>query len=57
MRERETVRDRASAGEGQGERETQNPKKAPGSELSAQSQMQGLNSQTMRSWPEPKSDT
>ena len=27
-------------GKGQGERETQNPKKAPGSELSAQSPMQ-----------------
>ena len=45
----------AWAGEGQGERETQNPKQAPGSELSAQSPMQGSNSQTMRSWPEPRS--
>ena len=31
------------------ERETQNPKQVPGSELSAQSLMRGLNSQTMRS--------
>ena len=31
------------------ERETQNPKKAPGSELSAQSPMQGSNPRTMRS--------
>ena len=38
------------------ERETQNPKRAPGSELSAQSPMQGLNSRTSRSQPEPKSD-
>ena len=43
-------------GEGQRERETQNPKQAPGSELSAQSPMQRLNSQTARSWPEPKLD-
>ena len=41
--ERETERDREQAGEGQRERETQNPKQAPGSELSAQSPMQGLN--------------
>ena len=34
---------------GQRERETQNLKQAPGSELSAQSPMWGLNSQTMRS--------
>ena len=34
------------------ERETQNPQQAPGSELSAQSPMGGLNLQTMRSWPE-----
>ena len=31
------------------ERETQNPKQAPGSELSAQSPTQGSNSQTARS--------
>ena len=46
---------RAQAGEGQREGETQNLKKAPGSELSAQSPMQGSNSQTVGSWPEPKS--
>ena len=34
--EREKERDRARAWEGQRERETQNPKQAPGSELSAQ---------------------
>ena len=38
-------RDRVQAGEGQRERE----KQAPGSELSAQSRMQGSNSQTVRS--------
>ena len=48
--------ERARAGEGQKERETQNLKLAPGSELSAQSLTRGLNSQTVRSWPEPKSD-
>ena len=32
----ERVRDRAQMGEGQRERVTQNPKQAPGSELSAQ---------------------
>ena len=42
-------RDRAPAGERQSERETQNPKQIPGSELSAQNLMRGLNSQTMRS--------
>ena len=31
------LRDRAQMGEGQRENETQNPKQAPGSELSAQS--------------------
>ena len=35
-------------GEGQRERETQNPKQIPGSELSAQSWMRGPNSQTAR---------
>ena len=34
------------------EREAQNLKQAPGSELSAQSAMQGWNSQSARSWPE-----
>ena len=36
-------------GKGQRERETQNLKQAPGSELSAQNRMQGLNSRTLRS--------
>ena len=36
-------RDRARAGEGQSERETQDPKLAPGSELSAQGLMGGSN--------------
>ena len=52
----ETQKDRAWAGEGQRGRETQNPKQALGSELSAQSPMRGSNSRTARSWPEPKSD-
>ena len=38
------------------ERETQYPKQAPGSELSAQSSMWGLNPWTVRSWSEPKSN-
>ena len=41
---------------GQRERETQNPKQAPGSELSAQSPVQGSDPQTVRSCPEPKLD-
>ena len=52
----DSVRDRAGVREGQRERETQNPKQAPGSELSAQSPTWGSNSQSTRSWPEPKSD-
>ena len=44
------------AGEGQRERETQNPKQAPGSEPSARSPTWGSNSRTMRSRPEQKSD-
>ena len=40
---------RARAGEGQRERETQNPKQAPGSERSARSLMWGSNSRAMRS--------
>ena len=51
----ETERGRVGAEEGQRERETQNTKQAAGSELSAQSLTQGPNSQTARSWPEPKS--
>ena len=39
---REREREREKAGEGQREGETQNPKWAPGSELSAQSPMWGL---------------
>ena len=55
-RQRERERDRAQAGIGrERERETQNPKQAPGSEPSAQSPTRGSNSQTVRSWPEPKS--
>ena len=42
--------------EGQRERETQNPRQAPGSELSAQSPTRGLNPRTKRSRREPKSD-
>ena len=45
----ETERDRVQAGKGQKERETQNPKQAPGSELSAQSPKWGSNPQTVRS--------
>ena len=42
-------RDRVPAGEGHRERETQNPKQAPGSELSAQSPTPDLDSGTLRS--------
>ena len=51
-------RDRQSISRGGAERETetQNPKQAPGSELSAQSPTRGSNPQTVRSGPEPKSD-
>ena len=51
-----TERDRAWAGKRQRERETQKWKQAPGSEPSAQSSIWGSNSQTVRSWPEPKLD-
>ena len=50
LRDKET----AWAGEKQRERETQNLKQTPGSELSAQSLTWGLNPRTARSWPEPK---
>ena len=40
---------RAEEGQREREREAQNPKQAPGSELSAQSPMWGLTTQTMRS--------
>ena len=39
------------------EKETQNLKQAPSSELSAHSPMWGFNSWFVRSWPEPKSGT
>ena len=52
----ERERDRLQMGEGQREREIQNPKQAPGSRLSVQNPMWGLNLQTARSRPEPKSD-
>ena len=55
--EREGERDRQSMSRRGRERETQNPRQAPGSELSAQRLMRGLKSQTVRSGPEPKSDT
>ena len=54
LRERQT--DRPRTGEGQRERETQNPKRAPGSELSAQSPTRGSNPRAARSRPEPKWD-
>ena len=43
------LRDRAQMGEGQREKETQNLKQAPGSELSAQSPTSDLNPRTTRS--------
>ena len=55
-RERERQRQRMSRG-GWRERETQNPKQAPGPELSTQSPTRGSNSWAVRSWPELKSDT
>ena len=51
----EAERHRAWAGEGPRDGETQNLNRAPGSELSAQSPTWSPNSQTARSWPEPKS--
>ena len=48
-------RDRAQQGEGQRVRETQNPKQAPGPELTARSPPRGSNSRTARSRPEPRS--
>ena len=51
LRQRETEQERGRVRE----RETQNLKQAPGSELSAQSPTRGSNSRTARSWPEPKS--
>ena len=52
MRERENE----PGGGGQRERETQNLKQVPGYELSTQSPTRGLNSRTIRSWPELKSE-
>ena len=51
MRPRETEHERGRVRE----RETQNPKQAPGSEPSAQSPTRGSNSRTAKLWPEPKS--
>ena len=48
-RERESTHGCTQVGEGQRERETQNPKQGPGSEPSAQSPTRGLNPQTVRS--------
>ena len=48
--------DREWARQEQRERERQNPKEPPGSELSAQSPTRGSNSWTARSWPKPKLD-
>ena len=42
-------KERVRVWERQGERETQNLKEVPGSELSAQSRTRGLNSRTARS--------
>ena len=46
LRERQK---QSASGEGQRERVTENPKQAPGSELSTQSPTQGLNPWTARS--------
>ena len=50
----ERDRDRAWVEEGQREREAQNLKQPPGSEVSAQSPTPGSNPRAVRSWPEPK---
>ena len=52
MRERQREN---KVGKRQRQRETQNPKQAPGSELSAESDV-GLKLQTASSWPELKWD-
>ena len=61
MRERERERERergpASMTGGGAERERENPKQAPGSELSVYSPTWGSNSRIMRSRPELKSDS
>ena len=53
----EKERQSSSGRRAERERETQNLKQAPGSELSAHSSMWGSNSQTVRSQSESKSDT
>ena len=55
-KERVTEHEQGRDRERERERERENLKQAPGSELSAQSQTQGLNSRISRSRPEPKSD-
>ena len=52
----EKERQSVSKGGTERERETQNPKQAPVSELSAQSLMRGSKSRAVRSGPEPKSE-
>ena len=52
----ERQRQGTSGGGAERERETQNAKQAPGSELSAQSPVWDLNSRAVRSGPELKSD-
>ena len=47
--DRERQRHRDQAGKGQREKGAQDPKQAPGSQLSAQSPTRGSNSQTVRS--------
>ena len=56
LRERERERQSVSEGGAERDRETQNSKQAPGSELSVQSLTRVSNSRTVRSWTEPKSD-
>ena len=55
LRQRETEHEQGRGRE-RGRHRIPNRLQAPGSELSAQSPMQGSNSRTARSWPEPKSD-
>ena len=59
LRERETEKERESVSRGGAEREKdiQNQKQAPGSQLSTQSPTWGSNSWTVRSCPELKLDT
>ena len=55
-RDRERERQGVSGGERERERERENSKQVPGSELSAHSPLQGLNSGTFRSRPGLKSE-